>query len=72
MPELDDETQAEADDSAMPETVPQDEARDEPERKQEQQWQREDDTFGLLILAGENQEDNSESDNRRNDRRPFE
>jgi hypothetical protein len=70
-PELGDDTQSEAD-STMPETeeetAPKDEACDEANGEQKQQQQHEDGKFGMLIIAGEIQEHDSESHNRR----PFE
>ena len=70
-PELGDDTQSEAD-STMPETEeetePEDEACDVANGEQKQQQQQEDGKFGMLIIAGEIQEHDSESHNRR----PFE
>jgi hypothetical protein len=62
-PELGDDTRSEAD-STMPET----EACDEANGEQKQQEQQEDGKFGMLVIAGEIQEYDSESYYRR----PFE
>lgn len=59
LPELEDDTQVEADGLTLPkseeETAHKDESGGEAEGDQ-QQLEEEDDNFGMLVLAGENQE----------------